>query len=491
MTKIYSGVVANDNIRLGVAPGEVVGLLGENGAGKSTLIAILSGLTAPSRGLIEVGGRSFSPNSPADALREGIATAYQHGALVPTLSVDEQLHLANVEDDDTIRTLLREMDRSRTVRELSVGERQLLEIARAVGRTPRVLLLDEPTSTLEASQVEMLFDVIRQRRSAGRATVFVTHKLGEALAICDRIVVMRRGAVVDELRPTAGNWPAGTEDRLLGAMFGADPGAMTGNAAVTKRRPGAPAGNGSVVLSVGRVVDTGPAARHRPVGVSLTVRAGEIVAIAGIQGQGQRELGKVLAGYRPCRGAVSVNGTALSGKGAREFAGAGVGYLTGDRRGEGIVARMSITANLLLKRQREEGAQRFGILRARAIREAARREIAAWGIRPPDPGRPAGTLSGGNMQKVLLARELVREPVLLVADNPTHGLDVRSQVRVAEALRSVANRGGAVILLTADLDEALRLSDRVAVMNAGRLSPLGPTAAADRAELSRWMAVGW
>ncbi len=506
LTRRFGDVVANDGLGLTVGAGEIVGLLGENGAGKSTLLAILAGMTTPDAGEIRVDGDVVALRSPADAIRAGVGTVFQHFALVPVFTVREQLRLSGGRIDPA-DTLLGDLDPGQCVADLSVGERQRLEIARVLARQPRLLLLDEPTSTLTGAQVERLFVDVRRLRDRGTGIVFVTHKLPEALAIADRLVVMRRGAIVDEVRrddSRAGGraWEVGVEERLLTAMFG---GVRTAAAAeIAGVAPVKPKPSGTAHLGVAVVgADSKPLlsvreasastgyGRHRPRDVSFEVRAGAMLAIIGIDGQGQRELAEFLVGHLTGTGSVRLDDRELAGSSAAERQGLGLSYLTDDRTGEGGVADLSVSLNLLLKRQRRPASQRLGVLRAGAIREQGRRLIDRWGISPPTPSVAMGTLSGGNMQKVLLAREMELAPRLLVAGNPTHGLDLRTQELVWDALGRVTGRGGAVVLFTPDLDEAIARADEIAVLAEGRLSPATRAIDTDRASVSRMMVSGW
>jgi general nucleoside transport system ATP-binding protein len=491
ITKRYGPVVANDRLGIEIRPGEVLGLLGENGAGKSTLLSVLSGMTEPDAGDVLVDGRPVHFRGPADAIGHGIGTVYQQFSLVPTLTVREQLRLAGWRSPGLPAILGDRVTGDERIDALSLGQRQRVEIAKALLSEPRILLLDEPTSILAPTEVEQLFALLDGIRRQGVAIVLVTHKLREAIALSDRIVVLRHGAVAARVeRPSAG-WDHDVEASLLGAMFGEAPDPAPG----VSLRPKAPVpvqdADGPPLLAARGLtsrMDTG----HRSVrDVSLEIRQGEICAIVGIDGQGQRELAEILAGYRAADGEIVVRGRSLSGMSAPGFRRAGVGYLTDDRHGEGGVGSLSIAMNLMLKRQRGRPFSRRGILDRRAISTDAARLAGAWSIIPRDVDLPLDVLSGGNVQKTLLAREMALSPTVLVANKPTHGLDAQTQDLVWRAMREITGRGGAVLVLATDLDEAFAHADRVAVILNGRVSALAPVRSTSRMDLARMMVAGW
>ena len=484
ITKRYGAVVANDRLSIDIRPGEVLGLLGENGAGKSTLLSVISGMVAPDAGELAVDGEPVRFHGPDDAIRHRIGMVYQHFSLVPTFTVREQLRLAGWRARELPGLLRGVMSGDERIETLSLGEQQRVEIAKALIANPRYLLLDEPTSILAPTEVARLFDLLAEIRGQGVAVVLVTHKLREAIALSDRIVVLRRGAVAATAERPASGWTPTIEADLLGAMFGEEPSGTS--------VPRLPEPDGDVgVLLAARGVSSRPGGHRRVRDVSLDVRAGEICAIAGIDGQGQRELAEILAGYRPADGEITVRGRRLTGQPAPAFTRAGVGYLTDDRRGEGGVGAMSVALNLVLKRQRRAPFSRRGVLDRQAVRQDAARQVDAWGISPPDSELPMDALSGGNMQKTLLAREMALAPTVLVANKPTHGLDARTQDLVWRAMRDITERGGGVLVLATDLDEALARADRIAVILDGRVSPLAPVPSTDRMTLARMMVAGW
>lgn len=497
ISKRYGTVLANDRLSIAFRPGEVLGLLGENGAGKSTLLSILSGLTTPDTGDLSLDGARIHLRSPHDAIRHGIGIVYQHFSLVPTLTVREQLRLAGWRSPELPPLLRDGLTGRERIDTLSLGTRQRVEIAKALIPSPRYLLLDEPTSILAPSEIAHLFDLLRTIREQGTSIVLVTHKLGEALALSDRIVVLRRGRVAGSAERGSNGWPEATESHLLARMFGDD-----GDTAVATAPMEEGARAGIVVDALSRRAQPPIlSARHlslRPEAgrqalhdVSLELYPGETCAIVGIDGQGQRELAEVLTGHRRVEGEVVLQGRPISGASAAACQHAGIGYLTDDRQGEGGVATMSVARNLLLKRQRERRFSRFGVMRQSAIAADAAARIAAWSITPERMETPLGLLSGGNIQKVLLAREMALAPTVLVANKPTHGLDARTQEIVWQAMRQITARNGAVLFFTTDLDEARSRADRVAVMAAGRVSPLLDPAATDRLTLARMIVGGW
>lgn len=517
VTRRYTSVVACDAVDLAVASGEILGLLGENGAGKSTLLSVIAGMTEPDTGTVHIDGQPLMAGSPADAIRLGIGTVFQHFSVVPTFTLSEQMRLSGGSRVQ-VAELLADIDARVPIADLSPGERQRIEIAQVVSRRPRLLLLDEPTSILSPGEAERVFALLRLLAHLGTAIVLVSHRLGEALAVADRIVVLRHGRVVGGVTADdepSRRWPDDIERRLLNDMFGDLVG--TGQPLGATESAGPSAGDGcsapaTIVKRAERADAVGMSerdvaaepvftargvtarrfgGRHRPAEIDLSVRPGEVVGIVGIDGQGQRDLAEMLAGYLPCDGAIVLDGRSLTGRDAEAFASAGVAYLTDDRQGDGGVAGMSVRDNLLLRHQREATNQRGGILRRHHIAASARSLSRAWGISPDDPMTPFGALSGGNQQKVLLAREISQTPRLLIANNPTHGLDVRTQRQVWEACAAVQRSGGAVIFLSPDIAEVCAHATQVAVIFRGRVSPLRPVGAVAPGKLARQMVDGW
>lgn len=474
ITKSFPGVLANDRISLEIAPGEIHALLGENGAGKTTLMNILYGIYQPDDGEIRIDGRPVRIRSPHDAMRSGIGMVPQHFLLVRRHTVAENVALAL--PDVRLVAPLREAERriqaygSRYgldvdphayVWQLSVSEQQRVELLKALLRGAQVLILDEPTSVLTPQEATRLFDVLRQMRDEGHAIIFITHKLDEVMAVADRVTVLRKGRVVATL-PRA----QVTQRSLATMMMGHEI-----EMPHAERLPPAEAPALSVedlwVLS-----DRGlPAVR----GVSFTVRRGEILGIAGVAGNGQREQVQVLAGLRqPQRGRVRVLGRDVTGQTARQVFDAGLAHVPEDRVRMGIVAGMSVAENLILKHYRLAPFSRGLLLNGDAMRAFAQRMILEFDIAAPGVSAPARGLSGGNIQKLILARELAHRPGLIVAAHPTAGLDVGATAQIhALLLRERAN-GAGILLVSEDLEEILALSDRIAVMFRGELMGIVP-----------------
>lgn len=497
--KRFGAVVANDDVSLALRAGEIHVLLGENGAGKTTLLSVLAGMVRPDGGEILVDGRTTPIPSPAAARRLGVGVVYQHFALVPTLTVAENALLgggavldparANRRLSDLLRELGFELPVGTEVRHLSPGRRQRAEIARALFRGARVLLLDEPTSVLSPTEAEGLFAALRRLADRGLAIALVTHKLADALAIGDRLTVLRRGRVVDRLGPEELD-RADAEDRVVVAMFGAADGdglSADGDARGASA-PGRPAGD--PVLAVDGLAardDRGVVAVRD---CSFQVRAGEVVGIAGVDGNGQHELVEVLAGQRAAMaGRVVVAGREATNRGVAAARSAGLAYLTDDRLGEGTVPGASVAENLALKGVAGRAAPfvRGPWLDWGAVRRWARWMVGEYEVQTPSVDAAAGRLSGGNLQRLLLARELAGEPAVLVAKEPTAGLDLRTTRAVHRRLRQRAAAGGAVLLVSADLDEVLAVADRVAVMVGGRLIGPLPRGEVDRTLVGRLM----
>ncbi len=499
--KSFPGVVANDGADLEVAAGEVHALLGENGAGKTTLMNVLAGLYQPDAGEIRVAGRRVALRSPRDAYRHGIGMVHQHFRLVPSFTVAENILLGLEASHDgagrpAVGWRLRIRDhRAHIARvaqafdlpvevdapvwQLSVGQQQRVEIVKMLYRGVRVLILDEPTTALTPQEAERLFATLRAMAARGQAIVFISHKLDEVMAVADRISVMRCGRRVATVRP------ADTSPRELATlMVGADLGEPRPRA-----DPGARPTSASPVLACENLWVEGdrglPAVRD----LTLTVGGGETVGIAGVAGNGQRELAEALAGLRPVAGGrILLDGRDVTRAPARRRIGLGLRYLPGDRRRVGVAPDLTIAQNLIL---RAFQAPAFGSAlwqdRA-AIHAHARRLMAEFRITGGEPDSPVGLLSGGNLQRVLLARELTAQGRVLVAEGPTRGLDVAATRFVHEALRAEAREGRGVLLISEDLDELLLLCDRIAVMFGGELTGVLPREAATRERLGLLMA---
>jgi general nucleoside transport system ATP-binding protein len=490
ITRRFLDVVANDGIDLDVQPGEVVALLGENGAGKTTLMNVLFGLVAPDAGTIEVGGEPVAFRSPADAIARGIGMVHQHFTLVPPHTVLENVIVGTrarspLLDTASARTRLRalarehglEVDPDAPVWQLSVGEQQRVEIVKALYRGARVLILDEPTAVLTPAEAQGLFRALRSLTREGHAVVFISHKLREVMEVSDRVVVLRAGRVV-ATRPTAATDPRELARLMVGREVQA-----------AARRPAGAAATGTPVLEIDAITvanDRGLTAVDR---LSLAVHGGEIVGLAGVSGNGQGELAEALFGLRRVRaGRIRVGGADVTNRPPAELIRRGVARVPEDRIGVGLMVELSLADNLILESYRAPELRRGPFLSATAVARLADRLLAAYRVRAPHRGIPARTLSGGNLQKLLLARALARDPTLLVVHQPTRGLDVAATEEIHDRLLGLRERGGAVLLMSEDLDEVLALSDRVAVLYEGRLMAVVPAGEVRLEEIGLLMA---
>ncbi len=481
ITKRFGSLVANDHIDLRVAPGEIRGLLGENGAGKTTLMNVLYGLMQPDEGEIRVDGKPVVIHSPKDAINAHIGMVHQHFMLVPVFTVAENVMLG-VEPTRALDLLDRRKAR-RQVRELSeryglqvnpdalvedlpVGVQQRVEIMKALLRQANVLILDEPTAVLTPGETEDLFRIMRELRSGGRSIVFISHKLKEVQAIADQITVIRRGQVVGERPPTA------TDAELAALMVGR---------AVELRVSKEPAQPKDVVLDVSDLTVTSELipeeeghSQNALDGVSFQVRAGEILGIAGVQGNGQTELCEALMGLRPATGTVRLEGRDITRASPRDRLRAGMSYIPEDRQEDGIVKDFSVADNLVLDTYDRAPYAKGIAMDLPAIRESAKSLVAEFDVRTSSIDTPVGTLSGGNQQKVILAREVGRRVRLLLASQPTRGLDVGSIEFVHRRIVEERDQGVAVIIVSSELDEIYALADRIAVMYEGKITGFRP-----------------
>lgn len=470
ITKRFPGVLANDRVSLDVRAGEVHALLGENGAGKTTLVNVLYGLYQPDAGEIVVDGRRARIRSPRDAIACGIGMVPQHFLLVRRHTVAENIALG-LPQEGFLRPARRverhiaalgaryglAADPRARIWELSPSEHQRVEILKALVRGARILVLDEPTSVLAPQEVGGLFDVLRRMKRDGHAVIFITHKLDEVEAIADRVTVLRRGRVVATL-PAAG---VGRRT-LVQMMVGRDV------QSVLPRAPAVPTGEALEAEALEADNDRGaPALR----GCDLTVRRGEIVGLAGIAGNGQRELVEVLTGLRRARrGRVRVLGREMTNRTAAAICDAGVAHIPEDRVHMGVVATMTVAENLVLRRYRHPPFSRGPLLDYAAMTRFAREMIAAYEIATPAPTTPVRLLSGGTIQRLILARELAVRPGVIVAAHPTYGLDVSATEHIHRLLLRRREEGAGVLLVSEDLDEILALADRVAVIFRGRIA---------------------
>ncbi|HET7229554.1 MAG TPA: ABC transporter ATP-binding protein [Longimicrobium sp.] len=490
--KAFGPVLANRGAGLSVGAGEIHALVGENGAGKSTLMRILSGMFTPDAGVVEVFGRDVTGWSTAQAIAAGVGMVHQHFMLVPTLTVAENVALGTeptkgmVLDRDRARRDVEELsartglavDADRLVSRLSVGEAQRVEILKALHRGAKVLILDEPTAVLSPPEVQELWGVLRGLRDAGATVILITHRLDEVMEISDHITVMRAGRTVDRIR-TAGTTPADIARSMVGREVALAAEADTyraGNA-----RPEA-----APVLEVRDLVVSAHGRPRAVDGVSFQLRGGEILGIAGVEGNGQTELIEAIAGLTlPPSGAILLNGTDVAQAYVRERGEAGISHIPEDRHRRGLLLDYSVAENLVLGQQ-HRFAKGMALDRDRIGKNAVE-QVRGYDIRPTDPALPARALSGGNQQKIVVAREMMRDFHLLLAAQPTRGVDVGAVELIHDRLRRARDEGKAILLVSAELNEVLALADRVAVMYAGRFAVVMPRSEASEEVLGPYM----
>ena len=488
ITKRFPGVVANDAVDMAVAPGDIHAVVGENGAGKTTLMSILFGLFPPDEGEIFIGGEPVRFGSALDAIRSGLGMVHQAFRLFPTLSVADNVvfraepakgpFISRAESIRRVEELSERyelaVDPRARVENLPVGVLQRVEILKALYREARILILDEPTAVLTPQERDRLFTVIGRLRDSGRTILFITHKLSEVMSVSDRITVLRNGRSVADLS-TAETGPEAIARHMTGRTFDLNRRAAEG-------RPG------EAVLTVSDLTVLGGHGRPAVEQAGFEVRSGEIVGVAGVAGNGQTELIEALAGLREAvSGSVALDGVDVTRAGVSERRTAGLAYIPEDRHGVGTSHAAAVWENLLLGHQRGAGVQRRGWFDLGAVRDRARRLIETFGIKTRGPDAPVSTLSGGNLQKVVAAREMSHDARLLIAEQPTRGLDIAAIEFIHERLIEARDSGAAVLLVSAELSEILSLSTRILVMFEGRIVAEPDPAEADETDIGLYM----
>ena len=489
ITKRFGSVVANDNISLDVKAGEIVALLGENGAGKSTLVKAIFGLVKPDSGTIRIKGEVLAPGDTARAIASGVGMVHQHFQLVPVMSVTENLILG----DEPTRSGFVQLKKAReevarisekyglaidpdaTVEDLPVGMAQRVEILKALRRDVSLLILDEPTAVLTPQETDELLEVLRNLAKSGVGILFITHKLREVMAVADRIVVLRNGKMAGSTTPHESS-----ESSLAQMMVGRE---------VVLQVDKSDAKAGAVALEVRDMHVRDDRKLESVKGISFSVHAGEILGIAGVEGNGQRELVEAICGMRNREGgSVLVKGKELPNLDPKTAHESGVSHVPEDREKHGIVSTYSISDNLVLNRFDHEPFARGWVRNHGEVARNGAKLVDEFDIRTPTPDLPAGSLSGGNKQKVVVARELSQNLDVVVASQPTRGVDVGSIEFIHKQLIAARDRGTAVLLVSAELDEILSLSDRIAVIYGGKIVATVDAKSADRNQIGRMMA---
>jgi len=471
ITKRFPGIVANDDVSLDLYEGEVHALLGENGAGKSTLMNILYGLYHPDEGEIEIMGKPVRLGTPSAAIDAGVGMVHQHFMLIPVMTVAENIvlgmepkHEGVILDTGEANERVQEIserfglavDPRAKIEDITVGQQQRVEILKALYRNADILVLDEPTAVLTPQEARELFEIVRSLTAQGKSIIFISHKLNEVTEIADRITVLRRGKLIETISAEGA-----TEQGLAELMVGRNVLLRVEKSASHPTEP---------LLEVEGLHVFDDRAIEKVRGLSFQVRAGEIVGIAGIDGNGQTELIDAMSGLRKiAAGVVKLGGVDVTNEGVYDHYNAGLGHVPEDRQRRGLVLEFSIAENLALQNYRHEPDSKLGWLYPRRLLDRARRLITEFDIRGGGPGTPGGALSGGNQQKVVLAREIDRDPRVLIAAQPTRGLDVGAIEFVHRRLVEERDEGRGVLLISLELEEILSLSDRILVMFEGEI----------------------
>ncbi|WP_293572641.1 ABC transporter ATP-binding protein [Phaeobacter sp.] len=473
LTKAYPGVVANDAVSFDIGAGEVHALLGENGAGKSTLVKMIYGLVKPDSGRMVLRGQAYAPSEPRQARADGIAMVFQHFSLFDALNVSENIALG-MENPPPMRDLAERiravsetyglpLDPFRTVGDLSAGERQRVEIIRCLLQDPKLLIMDEPTSVLTPQEVDILFQTLQKLRAEGTSILYISHKLEEIRTLCDHATILRLGRNVGECIP------AETSARDMAEM-------MVGTALQTPAR--ADRDLGPVALEISDLSVPAPSAFGTALkAVNLSVRKGEILGIGGVAGNGQDELLSVLSGETPtAAAAVQMHGEAIGHLGPVARRHLGLLAAPEERLGHAAAPDMSLTENAMLTAAARKGLVQKGFLKWGLATEFAEKVIASFDVRTPGPQNAARSLSGGNLQKFVIGREVLQQPDVLVVNQPTWGVDAAAAAAIRQSLLDLAAAGAAIVCISQDLDELMEIADRFAALNEGRLTAPRPTA---------------
>jgi ABC-type uncharacterized transport system ATPase subunit len=489
ITKQFPGVLANDNVNFDLRKGEIHALLGENGAGKSTLMNLIYGLHLPDTGEVIVNGKSAIIHSPKDSIALGIGMVHQHFMLIPVFTVAENVMLGDETvkggslDRNAVAAKINEIsaqygldvDPNAMVGSLPVGIQQRVEIVKTLYRNAEIVILDEPTAVLTPQEAEDLFRIMRDLTARGASIIFITHKLKEVLAVADRITVMRAGRVINTVLPSE------TDSAQLANMMVGRQVILT----VDKKDHEA----AEEILKVEGISVRDQRDLETVHNVSFSVRGGEVLGIAGVQGNGQTELSEALTGLRvPTSGKVTIGSHDLTGKPPRAITEAGLAHIPEDRQRHGLVLGYSIADNMVLCDYYRRPFSMGGVIQPKALDDNANKLIKAFDVRTPSPFVHAGKLSGGNQQKVIVARELSRSVKLVIANQPTRGLDVGSIEYIHSEIIKMRDRGVAVLLISAELDEIMALSDRIAVMYRGQIVAIVEAKKTTREQLGLWMA---